>query len=540
MKGESFRNREGKEREAKAIGQPCTSEFCRKSTLRSCQSLSDEQRQGIFDRFWSMKTWEERRSYVHALVNSVDIKQKSSQASRRSASRLYHLKLPDAASVPVCKSLFCATLGLSKRTVSSWLDVNDQNPPKPKSPKTGKCVPVGANDLNFLKNWLNGLPTVPSHYCRNVPAYQSKKFVYPGATKANLHAEYTAAATEANARVVGLKYFSNVFEDEKFSVFIPRKDQCDICVSAKHGNLNQDILDKHVQAKDEARAEKAKDKAAASDKISVWTMDMQSVLLCPKTKASSLYYKTKLQVHNFTLYNLGTKDGYCYAWDEAEGNLSSEVFAHIQTAHFTEILRAKPTIEKIIIWSDGCGYQNRNTTVANAYIDLAMKHNVTIEQKYLVAGHTQMECDSMHSTIERRIVSDIFTPRDYIVIFENARIRPAPYHVRQLSHDEMMKLSGTYVTSIRPGKKAGDPTVHNLRALRYPCTGRVEYKITFSEEAIWEPLPQRISIPTQPLTWSRIFQGQQPIPLRKFNDLQAMKPVMPQCVHNFFDSLPHE
>ena len=83
LKVESFRNREGKEREAKAIGQPCTSEFCRKSTLRSYQSLSDEQRHGIFDRFWSMKTWEERRSYVHALVNSVDIKQKSSQASRR-------------------------------------------------------------------------------------------------------------------------------------------------------------------------------------------------------------------------------------------------------------------------------------------------------------------------------------------------------------------------------------------------------------------------------------------------------------------------
>ena len=187
------------------------------------------------------------------------------------------------------------------------------------------------------------------HYCRNVPAYQSNTFLYPGATKANLHAEYTAAATEAKARVVGLKYFSNVFSEKKFSVFIPRKDQCDICVSAKHGNLNQAALDKHVKAKDEARAEKARDKAAASEKMSVWTMDMQAVLLCPKTKASSLYYKTKLQVHNFTLYNLGTKDGYCYAWDEAEGNLNSEVFSHIQTAHFKAILQANPAIEKLII-----------------------------------------------------------------------------------------------------------------------------------------------------------------------------------------------
>ncbi|KAK5912626.1 hypothetical protein CesoFtcFv8_002480 [Champsocephalus esox] len=41
-------------------------------------------------------------------------------------------------------------------------------------------------------------------------------------------------------------------------------------------------------------------------------MDLQSVLLCPKTKASKMYYKTKLQMHNFTCFNLGNKDEYCY------------------------------------------------------------------------------------------------------------------------------------------------------------------------------------------------------------------------------------
>lgn len=66
-----------------------------------------------------------------------------------------------------------------------------------------------------------------------------------------------------------------------------------------------------------------------------------------------------------------------------------------------------------------------------------MKHGV---KKYLVAGHTQMECDSMHSTIERKIVSDIFTPRDYMVLMENARTKPYPYKVCQVSHNEIMKL----------------------------------------------------------------------------------------------------
>ena len=77
-------------------------------------------------------------------------------------------------------------------------------------------------------------------------------------------------------------------------------------------------------------------------------------------------------------------------------------------------------------------YKNRCCTIANAYIDLAMKHGVTIEQKFLVAGHTQMECDSMHSLIERRTLTDIHSPRDYIVIFQTARLHPSPYKVTQV------------------------------------------------------------------------------------------------------------
>ena len=80
-----------------------------------------------------------------------------------------------------------------------------------------------------------------------------------------------------------------------------------------------------------------------------------------------MYYKTKLQVHNFTCFNLDNKDGYCYTWEEHEGDLSTEVFPHIQFQHFAKLLNANPTIEKIIAWSDGCGYQNRNAVLSNAY-----------------------------------------------------------------------------------------------------------------------------------------------------------------------------
>lgn len=60
----------------------------------------------------------------------------------------------------------------------------------------------------------------------------------------------------------------------------------------------------------------------------------------------------------------------------------------------------------IIIYSDGCTYQNRNAIMANALLSLSKDYHMTIIQKYLVKGHTQMECDSVHATIVSQSKSD--------------------------------------------------------------------------------------------------------------------------------------
>ena len=86
-----------------------------------------------------------------------------------------------------------------------------------------------------------------------------------------------------------------------------------------------------------------------------------------RTKASSLYYKTKLQVHNFTLFNLNTKEGYCYLWNETEGDLSSEIFAHLRYRHFERVIKDNPDLKEIVVWSDGCRYQNLSEFVFTVF-----------------------------------------------------------------------------------------------------------------------------------------------------------------------------
>ncbi|KAF2885171.1 hypothetical protein ILUMI_20997 [Ignelater luminosus] len=58
-------------------------------------------------------------------------------------------------------------------------------------------------------------------------------------------------------------------------------------------------------------------KETASLEKLVLTMDLQSILLCPKTLTSAMYYKQKLQFHNFTIYELNRCEVSLYVWHEA-------------------------------------------------------------------------------------------------------------------------------------------------------------------------------------------------------------------------------
>ncbi|CAG5055139.1 unnamed protein product [Parnassius apollo] len=88
--------------------------------------------------------------------------------------------------------------------------------------------------------------------------------------------------------------FSNLFEELNLSLFRPKKDLCDICESFKTGNVTESDYEVHRSMKEEARRELTKDSASNHE---VLTMDLQSVLLSPRSNISALYYKTKLIVH---------------------------------------------------------------------------------------------------------------------------------------------------------------------------------------------------------------------------------------------------
>ena len=511
-----------------------------------CWQLSEEDRLSIFQRFWTQSDWQQRRQYVCSLVDSVDKQRKTVCQSRRMRSLKYFLKLGEKR-VRVCAHMFSATLVVPRRTVLNWIgDAEHSLPTSPiyaKKKKLKETCQNRANKRILAKAFLTQLDKVPSHYCRKS---STKNYLWPGdfPSSADIHRRYTEwlSKNHPDESPASLTTMKEILESENIKIFQPRKDQCDLCVSYKQGNIGEDVYNQHVENKNEARFSKERDKEEAKENADclVITVDVEAVQNIPKTEASCLYFKTRLNLHNYTFYNVTSGDVVCYVWPETEGGLTANVFSSCLIDYLDRSRNKYPGLRKLTIWSDGCASQNRNATLASAISAWALKYSVTCYHKYLIKGHTQMEVDSVHAKIESRLKrQDLEVPADYCRIIKEARKSPNPYTFIYLDHTffKNYEVDQAY-DSIRPGFRTGDPCVNDIRQLCYRTDGSIEYRLTHKEGDVFTLLPQRRR-KSLAATLPPLYLGPIPLSARKFKDLQDMKVVLHPSNHFFYDNLPH-
>ena len=195
----------------------------------------------------------------------------------------------------------------------------------------------------------------------------------------------------------------------------------------------------------------------------------------------------------------------------------------------------------ITIWSDSCGYQNKNKILSNALLNLAIQNQFTIHQKYLTKGHTQMEVDSVHAAIERKLRHrDILLPSDYVSVTKEARLKPFPYKVEYLNHTFFKNYDSSQThnySSIRPGNKVNDPTVANICHLLYTPQGIIYYKLDFLDDL--QQLPRRPRKITTVMEYPNLYSSRLKIQSSKYEHLQQLKSVIPEDTHHFYDNIPH-
>ena len=330
------------------------------------------------------------------------------------------------------------------------------------------------------------------------------------------------------------------------SFYRPKKDQCNACEIFKNRTADEkeqlkESHENHMKQKQVAQDEKKKDRekmANSSGTTITATFDLQSVLQLPSGSASLLYYKRKLILHNCTVYE-DSKRAFCFVWLETDGRRGS---SEIGTFLYRYLSGLPATVKEVILYSDSCTGQNRNQFITAVLLHaVQVLHIDVIEQKFLVPGHTQMECDSMHSAIEHaQRYQKTYVPNDWLNVMKSAR-RRHPYQTEQLSFGDfydLRALAKDLLSNRKTNSSGKSVNWMEIRCIRVSkaSPGVVFYKTDFSE-----PEYSRIQQGPCPSTVLQpLYETQLPISKLKKQDLLSLcsSCVIPSLYHDFYRALP--
>jgi len=249
---------------------------------------------------------------------------------------------------------------------------------------------------------------------------------------------------EKNENEVKEHIYRRIFHsyDPPLTFYHPKKDRCTFC-----SLYEQSMKPCDPELENEYQAHKLREKESlqmkddemksSSEKHRVITFDMEATLAIPFSGESIIYYKRKLALYNFTIYD-GEANGYSYLYDETNGAKGCN---EVATALLMYLKELPDTVEEVTTWSDTCAAQNRNYHLLFMiiYFVNTSSHVRVVNLKYLESGHTYLQCDSMHACIERKKKTrKIFNIGEMRVIIETARNDPRPYKCKIQNYTEVL------------------------------------------------------------------------------------------------------
>lgn len=351
------------------------------------------------------------------------------------------------------------------------------------------------------------------------------------------------------SRIPSFRVYRYVFVNEyNLSFFKPKKDQCITCCVQQRGAIDSSSVNNtqyvdHIRQKNRAQLEKSADKKrmASDPSFCAVTFDMQSVLQLPCGNESQLYYKRKLVMHNLTIYeSCAKRNAYCNIWLETDGMRGAN---EIGSVIYNYLSGLPSTVEHVSFFSDSCSGQNRNQFLAAVMMHATqVLHIEVIDHKFLIPGHSQMECDSMHASIEHaKKFKSLYSVEDWKAVMTAARGKK-PYVVNQLHFNDFYNLKQLAAVSItnRNLSTSGEKVNWlSLRWLRYQknLPDVIQFKVDFDQEEFGVLQQNRRRAVTE---LAGLYTEQIAISKAKKDDLMSLcnAAVIPEAYHNFYKELP--
>ncbi|KAK3913141.1 ATP-dependent 6-phosphofructokinase [Frankliniella fusca] len=481
-----------------------------------------------------------RRTYITGQISKVpkqfekvNVATPAGAPRKRENSFEYFVCL-NGSNIKVCKGCFMQTYNVSRKFVEICQGAKLENPAGvPRRDSRGSASKsVEKVRLQNAIDHINSFPKYQSHYARQrteskfLPNHLTEKLMYDEYCKKedNPVSRWTYSR---ELKKLGLK-FKPLHVDT-----CQRCDALDAAVKyskteqEKEENLLKQQLHhkKSQDAIDQKKADKAK--AKTSETTETIAFDLQQCLPTPHLSTSIAKVSTT-----------------CGMKVEGEGGRGAN---QVGSALFHYISALPDQVERLILWSDTCAGQNKNGIINSALITaLSQKKTLKfIDQKFLVSGHTHLECDSDHAIIEnkKKHISEIHLPRDWYNLVRNAsnKFTVQPLRQHQLDFKALHTGKGSplvkrKVTTTKEKFVWKDVVwIQHRRDLR---PGVVAFKKSFDEDEEFEYLDmRRYQRGDMVLSPKPAYDGPVKISAKKKKDLLSMLHVLdPEC-HPFYNSL---
>lgn len=570
--GKSYTTRKGKMVPEKTLGPRCEA-ACK---YKCQQNVSEEDRMLIFEKFYKTDTHDKKWLFISNLVTvKPPAKAAADTASgkNRSSSRSYFLRISGEMK-RVCKVMFLNTLAISETMVDTALHKMGDScgiSPDKRGKHQNRPQAMSQEKRESVITHINMFPRVASHFCR---ANSNKEYLEENVKSvANMFRLYETWATKIGILdVADERQYRDIFNHTpglNVDFFTPKKDQCEVCFAFNHMTPEEkevaaDEHKEHLRKKDIPRKKKNQDRddATNSTDFCSFVFDLQKVLFTPKCNAGLLFYHRKLSNYNFTIFDLGKREGYCYCWHE---NIAKRGSNEIGSCLLDFIgFKAGQGFTKFSGYCDNCKGQNKNRMIYAMLMHAAAKYNVEIVLRFLMKGHKVNEGDSMHALIEKCTKnSEMFVPEDWWKAIEQAKKKKQqpdanqnvgnrgdkPYIVKRLKQSDIhdfhsfVEHKSVWEKNTNNEKVAWDDMVE----LHFDGSSTIRYKTDFEAEEL-QAIDTRYLGVGHPINLAThkfplAYRGANPISKKKYDDLQLYceehRPIIPSIHHEFYKSLKY-
>ena len=561
--GKAYKTYKGEQQDKKRMADIL---FCR-CNLHCSSNVARSERERIFREFYQLGNHDSQNKYLYGLIERTMPKRKVPSAkTSRVNSFVYRLRLSNGNHVQICKQTFCQVHGIGKRRVenlctamtSGVLSCSDGRGKHANRPHA-----LSESLKEQVRQHISSFPSRESHYSRQ--SNKNRKYLPEGLSIARMYRlyleKYEPDICDGEKPQVKEWLYRKIFTEEfNIGFGYPRSDTCETCDllkvaidSAEHEEectkLQTELATHHENA---AKGyESLRSDSKNDENTLVLSFDLQQNLPVPTLVHGSMFYLRQLWVYNFGIHECYSGSATMCLWNECIAGRGSDEIVSCLLEYFSQ---ARPSIKKLICYSDSCSGQNKNSLMICVWTWLIFRGLFTrIDHTFLVRGHTYLPCDRDFAQIEKKKGSEmIYLPNDWEKLIKGARITK-PFQIQRMEKEKFFDYALLIKQfTLRKKDTLGKPVLFSTaswlnfgegedggKVVSHP--GQYWMKRTFSLQEPWQKiciLKGRKKLPPPiDMEFPVKYPDGHPLNPKKVNDLQSMIPYLPPASREYYASL---